>query len=439
MIWAKEETLSRQEIREIQFKRLKDTLKKIYDKVPAYRYKMDQEKLSCDDIKELDDISKLPFTVKQDLRDNYPFGLFLVPKKDLVRIHASSGTTGKPTVVGYTKKDMEVWTECVSRIACMGGACEEDVAQICFGYGMFTGALGLHYGLENIGASVVPASAGNTQKQIMYMQDFESTLLVATPSYALHMGEIAKEMGIDPSKDLNVKIGLFGGEGMSEPMRDEMHRLWGSDMKTTQNYGMSELIGPGVSGECLELCGMHINEDHFIAEIINPETGEVLPPGEKGELVISCITKEALPLIRYRTGDITRLFYEPCKCGRTTVRMENLSGRSDDMLIIRGVNVFPSQIEEVLLKVPQIGAHYEIIVDRKDHMDIMEIRVELADETLLDSYAKLAELEKRIKMNLRSVLGLDAMIKLVAPRSLKRFEGKARRVTDLRITNKNKI
>lgn len=432
MIWAKEETLSRQEIREIQFKRLKDTLKKIYDKVPTYRYKMDQEKLSCDDIKELDDISKLPFTVKQDLRDNYPFGLFLVPKKDLVRIHASSGTTGKPTVVGYTKKDMEMWTECVSRIACMGGACEEDVAQICFGYGMFTGALGLHYGLENIGASVVPASAGNTQKQIMYMQDFESTLLVATPSYALHIGEIAKEMGIDPSKDLNVKIGLFGGEGMSEPMRDEMHRLWGSNMKATQNYGMSELIGPGVSGECLELCGMHINEDHFIAEIINSETGEVLPPGEKGELVISCITKEALPLIRYRTGDITRLFYEPCKCGRTTVRMENLSGRSDDMLIIRGVNVFPSQIEEVLLKVPQIGAHYEIIVDRKDHMDIMEIKVELADEALLDSYAKLGELEKRIKMNLRSVLGLDAMIKLVAPRSLKRFEGKARRVTDLR-------
>jgi phenylacetate-CoA ligase len=439
MIWAKEETLSRQEIREIQFKRLKDTLKKIYDKVPTYRYKMDQEKLSCDDIKELDDISKLPFTVKQDLRDNYPFGLFLVPKKDLVRIHASSGTTGKPTVVGYTKKDMEMWTECVSRIACMGGACEEDVAQICFGYGMFTGALGLHYGLENIGASVVPASAGNTQKQIMYMQDFESTLLVATPSYALHIGEIAKEMGIDPSKDLNVKIGLFGGEGMSEPMRDEMHRLWGSNMKATQNYGMSELIGPGVSGECLELCGMHINEDHFIAEIINSETGEVLPPGEKGELVISCITKEALPLIRYRTGDITRLFYEPCKCGRTTVRMENLSGRSDDMLIIRGVNVFPSQIEEVLLKVPQIGAHYEIIVDRKDHMDIMEIKVELADEALLDSYAKLGELEKRIKMNLRSVLGLDAMIKLVVPRSLKRFEGKARRVTDLRITNKNEI
>ncbi|TAH75039.1 MAG: phenylacetate--CoA ligase [Anaerolineaceae bacterium] len=432
MIWAKEETLTRQEIEEIQFTRLKATLKRIYDKVPAYRNKMEQAGVTCDDIRSLDDLRKLPFTVKQDMRDNYPYGMFTVPKKELIRIHASSGTTGKPTVVGYTKNDMAMWTECVSRIACMGGASDEDVAQISFGYGMFTGALGLHYGLENIGASVVPASCGNTQKQIMYMQDFGATLLVATPSYALHIAEVAKDMGIDPSKDLNVKIGLFGGEGMTEPMREEMHRLWGSDMKATQNYGMSELVGPGVSGECLELCGMHVNEDHFIPEIINPDTGQVLDPGEKGELVISCITKEALPLIRYRTGDITRLFYETCKCGRTTVRMENLSGRSDDMLIIRGVNVFPSQIEEVLLQVKEIGAHYEIIVDRKDYLDIMEIKVELCDETLLDSYAKLGELEKKIKFNLRTVLGLDAMIKLVAPRSLKRFEGKARRVTDLR-------
>lgn len=432
MIWAKEETLSRQELENIQLIRLKETLRRIYDKVPAYREKMDQEGIRCEDINDLNDLIKLPFTTKQDLRDNYPFGLFTVPKKDLVRIHASSGTTGKPTVVGYTKKDLEIWTECVSRIACMGGATSEDVAQICFGYGMFTGGLGLHYGLENIGAIVCPSSSGNTQKQIMYMLDFGTTLLVATPSYALHIAEVAREMGIDPSKDLNVNIGLFGGEGMTEAMRSEMKRLWGKNMKATQNYGMSELIGPGVSGECLELCGMHINEDHFIPEIINPDTGEALPPGEKGELVITCITKEALPLIRYRTGDISRLFYEPCKCGRTTVRMENLSGRSDDMLIIRGVNVFPSQIEEVLLNVPQIGAHYEILVDRKDYMDIMEIKVELADETLLDSYAKLGELEKLIKMNLRSVLGLDAMIKLVAPRSLKRFEGKAKRVTDLR-------
>ncbi|HHT88432.1 MAG TPA: phenylacetate--CoA ligase [Clostridiales bacterium] len=432
MIWAREETLARQEIEEIQFTRLKATLKRIYDKVPSYRKKMDQAGVICDDIKSLDDLHKLPFTVKQDMRDNYPYGMFTVPRRELVRIHASSGTTGKPTVVGYTRNDMAIWTECVSRIACMGGASEDDVAQISFGYGMFTGALGLHYGLENIGASVIPVSSGNTQKQIMYMQDFGTTLLVATPSYALHIGEVAKDMGIDPAKDLNVKIGLFGGEGMTEPMRDEMHRLWGSDMKATQNYGMSELIGPGVSGECLELCGMHINEDHFIPEIINPDTGEVLPPGEKGELVISCITKEALPLIRYRTGDISRLFYEPCKCGRTTVRMENLSGRSDDMLIIRGVNVFPSQIEEVLLKIDEIGPHYEIVVDRVNYLDTMEIKVELADESLLDSYAMLGELENRIKFNLRTVLGLDAVIKLVAPRSLRRFEGKARRVTDLR-------
>ncbi len=432
MIWAKEETLSRKEMEELQLKRLQNTVYRVYEKVPAYRDKMMEAGIVPEDIKSLEDLKRLPFTNKKDLRDNYPFGMFTVPKKDLVRIHASSGTTGKPTVVGYTRKDLEIWTECVSRIAALGGATEEDVAQICFGYGMFTGALGLHYGLENLGAAVAPTSSGNTQKQIMYMQDFETTLLVATPSYALHIGEVIHQMGLDPTKDLKVRIGLFGGEGMTEPMRQEMYKLWGSEMKVTQNYGMSELIGPGVSGECLELCGMHINEDHFIPEIIDPDTEEVLPPGSKGELVITCITKEALPIIRYRTKDISRLIYEPCKCGRTTVRMENLSGRSDDMLIIRGVNVFPSQIEEVLLKIPEIGAHYEILVERKNHLDCMEIKVELADESLLDSYAKLGELERKIKSNLRVVLGLDAAIKLVAPRSLKRFEGKAKRVTDLR-------
>jgi phenylacetate-CoA ligase len=432
MIWAKEETLSRKEMEELQLARLKETVKLNYEKVPAYRSKMDKANIKPEDIKSLDDLRRLPFTTKQDLRDNYPFGLFTVPKKELVRIHASSGTTGKPTVVGYTRKDMKTWTECVSRIAVMGGASDEDIAQICFGYGMFTGALGLHYGLENIGAAVCPTSSGNTQKQIMYMQDFGTTLLVATPSYALHMGEVARQMGLDPTKDLQLRIGLVGGEGMTEPMRQEMYKIWGEQFMVTQNYGMSELIGPGVSGECHKLCGMHINEDHFIPEIINPETGEVLAPGEKGELVITCITKEALPLIRYRTRDISRLMYEPCECGRTTVRMENLSGRTDDMLIIRGVNVFPSQIEEVLLKIPEIGAHYEILVDRKDHLDTMEIKVELADESLLDSYTKLGELEKRIKANLRVVLGLDAVIKLVTPRSLQRFEGKAKRVTDLR-------
>lgn len=433
MIWAKEETMSRNEIEELQLARLKAAVARSYEKVPAYRAKMDAAGVRPEHIRTLKDLKLLPFTVKKDLRDHYPFGMFAVPKSELIRIHASSGTTGKPTVVGYTRNDLKVWTEVVTRIAVMGGASSNDVAQICFGYGMFTGALGLHFGLENLGAAVCPTSSGNTQKQIMYMKDFETTLLVATPSYALHIAEVALGMGIDPKKDLKVKVGLFGGEGMTEPMRQEMYKLWGEDMAVTQNYGMSELIGPGVSGECLELCGMHVNEDHFIPEIIDPVTEEVLQPGEKGELVITCLTKEALPMIRYRTRDISRLMYEPCKCGRTTVRMENLSGRSDDMLIIRGVNVFPTQIEEVLLSIPEIGPHYEIIVDRKNHLDTMEIKVELTDDTLLDSYAQLGALEKNIRSRLKVILGLDAAIKLVAPRSLQRFEGKAKRVTDLRV------
>jgi phenylacetate-CoA ligase len=432
MIWAKEEKLSRSEMEELQLTRLKDTVTRVYEKVPNYRKKMLEAGVKPDDIKSLEDLKKLPFTVKEDLLDNYPFGLFAVPKKELLRIHASSGTTGKPTIAGYTKNDLRTWAECVARIAVMGGVTDEDVAQICFRYGMLNGALGLHYGLETIGTGVCPASSGNTKKQIMYMKDFETTVLAATPSYAIHLAETARQMGLDPAKDLKVKIGLFGGEGMTEPMREEIHKHWGRSMKVTQNYGMSELMGPGIAGECLELCGMHINEDHFIPEIIDSNTGEVLPPGEKGELVITCITKEALPLIRYRTKDISRLMYEPCKCGRTTVRMENLYGRTDDVLVIRGVNVFPSQIEEVLLKIPEVGAHYEIELDKKNHMDIIEIKVELADESLLDSYAMLGDLEKRIKSNLRVVLGIDAMIKLVAPRSLQRFEGKAKRVIDLR-------
>ncbi len=430
MIWAKEETMSRAEIEEIQLKRLTETVNRVYAKVGPYREKMDQAGVVPSDIKTLKDLSKLPFVTKQDMRDNYPFGLFAVPKDELVRIHASSGTTGKPTVVGYTKKDLKMWTECVSRIAAMGGATEKDVAQICFGYGMFTGALGLHFGLENMGAALVPSSTGNSEKQIMYMKDFGTTLLVATPSYALRLGEVAKEMGLDPKKDLQVKIGLVGSELLTEAMRGEMHKLWGEDMLVTSNYGMSELMGPGVSGECEYLCGMHINEDYFIPEIINPKTGEVLPPGEKGELVITCIYKEALPLIRYRTKDITRLIYEPCKCGRTTVRMENLSGRTDDMLKIRGVNVFPSQIEEVLLGIEEIGRHYEIIVTRKNHSDLLEIRVELVKP--VDVYRELEALEKKIKHKLRIVLGLDAKIRLESPNTLKRFEGKAQRVKDLR-------
>ncbi len=430
MIWAKEETMSRAEIEAIQLQRLQETVKRVYEKVAPYRQKMEETKVKPEDIKNLKDLRRLPFITKQDMRDNYPFGLFAVPKDQLVRIHASSGTTGKPTVVGYTKKDLEIWTECVSRIAAMGGATEKDVAQICFGYGMFTGALGLHFGLENMGAAIVPSSTGNTEKQIMFMKDFGTTLLVATPSYALRIGEVAKQMGIDPKTDLQVKIGLVGSELLTEAMRTEMHKLWGEDMLVTSNYGMSELMGPGVSGECEQLCGMHVNEDFFIPEIIDPKTEEVLPPGEKGELVITCIYKEALPLIRYRTKDITRLNYEPCKCGRTTVRMENLDGRTDDMLKIRGVNVFPSQIEEVLLGIDEIGPHYEIIVTRKDHSDILKIRVELMEP--MDAYKELQALEKKIKQRLRIVLGLDAKIRMESPNTLQRFEGKAQRVKDLR-------
>ena len=433
MIWSKEETLPREELEKLQLERLQETVSRVYAKVPAYAKKMDEAGVTPADIKTLADLAKLPFVTKQDMRDNYPFGLFAVDRDSLVRIHASSGTTGKPTVVGYTQGDLETWTECVARIACMGGATAKDTAQICFGYGMFTGALGLHYGLEHIGAAIVPSSTGNSQKQIMYMQDFETSLLVATPSYALRLAEVAKEMGVDPAKDLKVKIALVGSELLTDAMREEMHKVWGRDILITSNYGMSELMGPGVSGECLEHCGMHINEDYFSPEIIDPKTGEVLPAGEQGELVITCIKKEGLPLIRYRTKDITRLFYEKCKCGRTFCRMENLSGRSDDMLKIRGVNVFPSQIEEVILSFDELGPHYEIILEREGYLDKMTIRVELAHST--DSFPELERIANAVKSKIRIVLGLDAKIMLESPKSLQRFEGKAKRVKDLRSIN----
>ncbi len=430
MIWSKEETLSRAEMETLQLSRLQETVTRVYEKVPYYRAKMDKKGVKPQDIQTLADLAKLPFTTKQDMRDTYPFGLFAVPKDELVRIHASSGTTGKPTVVGYTRGDLDTWTDCVSRIACMGGATSKDVAQICFGYGMFTGALGLHYGLENIGAAIVPSSTGNSEKQLMYMKDFNTSLLVATPSYALRLAEVARETGIDPKTDLGVKIALVGSELLTDAMREEMHNAWGRDVLITSNYGMSELMGPGVSGECLEHCGMHINEDYFIPEIIDSVTGEVLPAGEKGELVITCIKKEGLPLIRYRTKDVTRLFYEPCACGRTTCRMENLSGRSDDMLEIRGVNVFPGQIEEVVLSVPELGPHYEIIVEREGYTDKLTVRVELVKAT--DSFAELQRIEQTTRNKLKVVLGLDAKIRLESPNTLQRFEGKAKRIKDLR-------
>lgn len=429
-IWSTAETLSRDECNTIQLKRLKETVDRVCRDVPYYSEMIKAAGIQPGDITDLDDLASIPFTVKEDFRVNYPFGLFAVPKQQIVRYHASSGTTGKPTVVGYTKNDMATWTELIARLVTMAGITDEDVAQIAFGYGLFTGAFGLHQGLEHVGASVIPMSSGNTQKQIMIMQDFGTTALISTPSYALHMAEIAVEMGVDPAKDLNLKWGLFGGEGSTEAMRQEINRVWG--LFATENYGMSELMGPGVSGECLALKGMHISEDHFIPEIIDPATGKVLGEGEVGELVITTITKEALPILRYRTKDITSLHYETCDCGRTTVRMSKIQGRSDDMLILGGVNVFPSQIEEVLVSTDGIGPHYQIKVFKQGYLDRIEVDVELVDAEVLDSFQRLDSLTQSIRNRLRAVLGIDAKVTLVEPRSLARFEGKAKRVIDMR-------
>jgi phenylacetate-CoA ligase len=430
MIWNKEiETADTKTIEEIQLRKLKQTVENCYQNVPHYRKKLDAIGLKPSHIQTLKDLQKIPFTVKDDLRENYPFDFFAVPMKQVVRVHASSGTTGKPTVVGYTRNDLDMWSEVVARLACAAGAEEGDIAQIAFGYGLFTGAFGLHYGLEKIGATVIPISGGNTERQLNIMQDFGSTILVSTPSYALYMAEVAAKMGIDTQK-LPLRLGLFGGEGHTDEMRKEIEKRW--NILATENYGLSEVIGPGFSGECYRKEGMHIASDHFIAEIIDPETGEVLPEGEKGEMVITSLSKEAMPILRYRTKDISWLIPEPCKCGRTSLRMGKIQGRTDDMLIIRGVNVFPSQIESVLVGMEEVGPHYEIVVRKEGYMDKIEVLVEVLDASLLLSFSALERLEKKIKHNLYTVLNIDADLKLVEPESLKRFEGKAKRVTDLR-------
>jgi len=430
MIWdQKAECIQRDDLAVLQLERLQRTVQKVYDNVPFYRQALDDKGVRPADIQSLDDIKLLPFTTKDDIRDNYPYGLFSVPLKKIVRLHASSGTTGKPTVVGYTEQDIDLWSEMIARIAVAAGATEDDVAQITFGYGLFTGAFGLHYGLEKVKATIVPASTGNTERHIMLMRDFGTTLLVGTPSYALHLAETALGMGIDP-KTLKVRLGLFGAEGCSEEMRQEIERIWG--IIALENYGMSEIIGPGVSGECQMKQGMHINEDHFYPEIIDPATGEQLPYGQSGELVLTTITKEGFPLLRYRTRDITSLDPAPCKCGRTLIRMAKVQGRTDDMLKIRGVNVFPTQIESVLVGVQEIGPHYNIMVHRKGYMDEIEILVELADETLLDDFHELEKLQDKIRHKLKVVLSIDASVRLVQPRTLARSEGKAKRIFDMR-------
>lgn len=430
MFFQKElETMSRKQIEEIQLERLKYTVNYCYTNVPFYKKKMDDAGVTPDQIKTLDDIRRIPPTTKADLRDNYPFGLFAVPMKDIVRIHASSGTTGKPTVVGYTKHDLDMWSDCMARLCAAAGATSDDIVQISFGYGMFTGALGLHYGLEKLGCAVVPNSSGNTEKALMYMRDFKTTALVATPSYALYMAETAKSLEY-PMSDYHLRLGLFGSEGCTPEMRTQIENGWG--LFATDNYGMSELMGPGVSGECAERCGLHINEDYFLAEIVDPNTLEVLGEGETGEVLITTLTKEGIPLLRYRTRDISRIIYEPCKCGRTFARMDKIKGRSDDMLKIRGVNVFPSQIESVLVGMDKVSPHYQLIVRREGFADTLEIQVELSDTSLLESFGKIQELQNKIKHNVHTVLGIQCKVSIVEPNTIERFVGKAKRVVDLR-------
>lgn len=430
MFYQKEiETLKRPDIEALQLERLKQLVEYCDKNSPFYNKKLKEAGVSADKIKTLSDIQYLPFTTKDDIRDNYPFGLFAVPMRDIVRIHASSGTTGKPTVVGYTKGDLDTWSDLVARLVAAAGATRDDIAQILFGYGLFTGALGLHYGLERIGAAVIPSSSGNTEKQIMLMKDFGTTTIISTPSYAMYIAEKMQEMGIDKSQ-LKLRLGLFGSEGCSIEMRSKIENALG--LFATDNYGMSELMGPGVAGECVKRCGMHVAEDHFIPEIVDAKTLEPVPHGESGELVITTLTKRGIPLIRYRTKDISRLYYDQCECGRTHVRMEKIMGRTDDMLKIRGVNVFPTQIESVLIAVNGIGPQYELVVDSKGVMDTLEVRVELADESLLDKFSKLEQLSEYIKERLKVVLGIQCKVTLVEPKTLTRYQGKAKRIIDNR-------
>lgn len=430
MIWnEKIECAPRDEMSAIQSKRLIKTVSRVYHNIPSYRAKMQDKGLVPADIKSIQDISKLPFTNKTDLRDNYPFGMFTVPMSEIVRIHASSGTTGKPTVVGYTRNDLQMWAEVVTRSLGMAGVHKNDIVQIAYGYGLFTGGLGLHYGTENLGATVIPISGGNTQKQIQLMQDFGTSVIACTPSYALFLAEIMKDMGIKP-ESLNLRVGIFGAEPWSENMRKEIEEKL--KIKAIDIYGLSEVVGPGVSCECEHQMGMHINEDHFIPEIIHPDTLEPMPNGEIGELVFTTVTKEGIPIIRYRTHDLTRLIYDKCECGRTLVRMEKCMGRSDDMLIIRGVNVFPSQIESVLLEMSETEPHYLLIVERKGTLDVLKLMVEVQEQFFSDEIRLLEELKRKIKHNIQSTLGISVDVKLVEPKTIERTSGKAKRVIDNR-------
>lgn len=421
--------MDRDGLRKVQGERLRETVERVYFNVPYYRHKMQEAGLGPEHVNSIDDISRLPFTTKNDLRDTYPFGLFAVPMSEIVRVHASSGTTGKPTVVGYTRNDISTWSEVMARTLTSAGATRNDFIQIAYGYGLFTGGLGLHYGGEKIGASVIPISGGNTSRQIQLMHDFGSTVLACTPSYALFLAEAIAESGIR-REEFKLRVGVFGAEPWTENMRKEIESKL--NIKAIDIYGLSEVIGPGVASECLKQEGLHISEDHFYPEIIDPNTLEPMPEGSIGELVFTTITKEGLPLIRYRTRDLTRLNYGKCKCGRTLVRMEKCLGRSDDMLIIRGVNLFPSQVESLLLEMSEIKPHYLLTVDRINNLDTLELKVEVDEAFFQDKISQLESLRQKIQSNLESALGLGIKVMLVEPKAIGRSEGKATRVIDRR-------
>lgn len=430
MYWNQyNECMPRKQLEEVQLLKLKQVVERVFYNVPFYRRKFQEMGLEPSDINTLADLAKLPFTTKQDLRDNYPFGMFATPMSDIVRVHASSGTTGKPTVVGYTRGDLNTWAEIMARALTCCGTTKNSVIQIAYGYGLFTGGFGVHYGAERVGACVIPISGGNTERQIMLMKDFGTTVLACTPSYAIYLAETMEKMGVDHS-ELKLKYGIFGAEPWSERMRQEIERRL--HITALDIYGLSEVIGPGVAIECPEKHGLHIFEDHFIPEIIDPVTREVLPEGEKGELVFTSLTKEGFPVIRYRTRDLSSLTKEPCACGRTHIRMTKIFGRTDDMLIIRGVNVFPSQVEAAILEVGEVEPHYLLIVDRVGSLDELEVQVEVSPKMFSDKVRGLEDLSRKIKHNVESVLGISVKIKLVEPNSLPRSEGKAKRVLDRR-------
>lgn len=429
-IWnPKMECADRETIRQMQLEGLKKTVKTCYERVPLYKKKFDAIGLRPEHIKTLKDIRHIPFTTSDDLKENYPFGMFAVEKEKVIRLHGSSGTTGKPKIVGYTRNDIENWSEIVARVICAAGGTAGDITQISFGYGLFTGGFGLHYGMEKVGAMVVPVSSGNTERQLMLMQDLGSTILVSTPAYALYMADVAEKIGVDMDK-IKLRLAMFGGEGHTEEMRRQIEKRW--HLLATENYGLSEIGGPGYSGECYKQDGMHIADDMFITEIVDPDTLEPLPMGEKGELVITPLVREAMPVLRYRTKDISWLNDEPCACGRKSLRMAKIQGRTDDMLIIRGVNVFPSQIESVLMAMSEVEPHYEIVVTRENYMDRIEVKVEVSNPALLDKFTELEQLRGKIRHNQYKTLNIDAKVTLVSGGTLKRFEGKAKRVTDLR-------